>query len=487
MKLFKRIAAGCFAAAVLLSGCQSEVTGNIPLADADVHIRAASVLGSNGNAAGESWSKKDSFEGAESSVTVEVDIQAESTVAAAPVFRGQPRDITVDEVKLWADVLFDGNTAYEPVNVKTKSELESEISGFEEHMNDREALLEEYSGDEAAVAEYIEYLSSLVAALRKDYETAPETFERRETDWTFHPYWYYSTNGTWWEGTDEYTSLEKSLQLDLEADIDGRTGVITSMNRTAEDYLMHSLNFYYSDTPGASDDKVAKTLRGEADALALQTAAQLGFSTDEWTLEMCWSYNMDDAKNTTLDSTAHSDAEKQEAYEYYVYSFVPVYGDIPSFYAGMATAKSDDVNAAHYYSQNLEIRIDNGEVSSVSWYSPLEITGTDDAQAKLLDMDTIYERFKEQMQSEYTLRKALGYADDGGTMYETDACLLVNQVEFGMMRIKEKGSEDFLVVPVWLFSGEATSGGQPIFTEAKRDFVMINAVDGSAVNMTLGY
>ena len=461
MKLFNCILGCGLAVTVLLSGCQAGTSGMVP-AKAEASIRQASVLGSDDATAKDTWSKKDSFAGAESSVTVDVDIQTENTVTEAPILRGKTRDITVDEVKRWAEVLFEGNTAYEPMNVKTKAQLESEISGFEERMNDKEALLEEYSGDEAAVAEYIEYLSTLVAALEKDYETAPDSYERRETDWTYHPYWYYSTDDSMWEGTEEYEGMQKSLELNLEADVNGRTAVITSTNRTADDYLMHCINFYYTGEPGESGAKISKTERGKADALALQTAKQLGFTTDEWALESSWSYNMDDQEGFNSDSLAQSDAEKAERYEHYVYSFVPVYANLPAFNPGMGTVKSDDANAAHYYYQNLEIRIENGEVSSVSWYSPLEITGTDQEQAKLLDMDTVYDCFRTQMQSEYTLRRALAYGDDG-PIYESDAQIKVTQVKFAMMRIKKKDSQDFLIVPAWLFSGGVSTGGVPIY------------------------
>ena len=390
------------------------------------------------------WIKSDAFEGAKSNPNAKSDMQVTvaleipEVVTEAPVYRGTPRDVTVDEVKRWAQVMLPGETLYVPENP-----------------------LEPESGSEAG--------------------------QRQETDWTYHSYWYYKTDGDSWKDSPEYDIMDKSMELAMETlrDAHGEKGVLSSTNRTAEDFLMHSLNFYYSDDRTESKATPAERVsRKSADAMAGDVLTKLGF--DSWALEECFVYNDNVGASDTqvFKSLAANDSEGAQTYEGYNYSFVPVYGGHPAFYAGMVTVKSADENAAHYYYENIQIIIRGGRVELVSWYSPLEITKTEVERAKLLDMDMIYECFKKTMQSQAALDDILG-PDETDRMYDVE--LRVTNAEFVMARIKEKDSDDFLVVPAWLFTADFYVDGKKIYSEFERDVALINAVDGSSINIELGY
>lgn len=428
----------CIISLVLMTACQSPGNGRRALETMDT--RDENTSETDGISA---WTKNDAFEGAKinpnakSEMQVTVALEVPEIVTEAAVYRGTPRDVTVDEVKRWAQVLLPGETLYVP-------------------------------------EDWI------------DPETGKKASKRQVTDWTYHSYWYYSMDADSWKDSPEYEIMDKSKELVMETlpDANGEKGVITSTNRTAEDFLMHSLNFFYSIDHVKSEASPAERIsRKAADAMASDVLTKLGFSG--WALEECYVYNDNggDSNNRVFNSLAANDSEGAQAYDGYNYSFVPVYGGYPAFYTAMTTVKTADENAAHYYYENIQIIIQNGRVEAVSWYSPLEITETHEARVRLLDMDTIYECFKKTMQSQDVLDHLLGPYED--RLYDVE--VRVTDIEFFMARIKEKASDDFLIVPAWLFTAEFYVDGKLIYSELDRNIALINALDGSSINIEMGY
>ena len=54
-------------------------------------------------------------------MTVNVNAAVQSLEGDIPVVRVIPQEITTDEVKCWAEVLFEGQSAYEPTTVLSKT------------------------------------------------------------------------------------------------------------------------------------------------------------------------------------------------------------------------------------------------------------------------------------------------------------------------------------------------------------------------------
>ncbi len=54
-----------------------------------------------------------------------------------------------------------------------------------------------------------------------------------------------------------------------------------------------------------------------------------------------------------------------------------------------------------------------------------------------------------------------------------------------MFRVKDTVSGDFLITPAWIFSGTVALDGAPVWENV--DIAAINAVDGSPVNIMMGY
>ena len=147
----------------------------------------------------------------------------------------------------------------------------------------------------------------------------------------------------------------------------------------------------------------------------------------------------------------------------------------------MLSAKSDDSYAAHYYYQYVNVMVQNGIIISVSWYSPVEITDTVEDNVQILPIAEIYQKMKDFISMKYTISTLEGNTGITSSSIE----ILVDHAELQMCRIKEKNSQNFLIVPVWAFTGTISIDGFPMYEET--NLAVINAVDGSIINAELGY
>lgn len=99
---------------------------------------------------------QDEFENNAGDITVKIEAEIEDVKSKLPVVRVAPHEITVDEVKHWTNVLFEGEKAYEPRRELSKQEIEQEILQYKKLVNDRESLVKEYGSEEDA-QKMIEY------------------------------------------------------------------------------------------------------------------------------------------------------------------------------------------------------------------------------------------------------------------------------------------------------------------------------------------
>jgi len=62
----------------------------------------------------------------------------------------------------------------------------------------------------------------------------------------------------------------------------------------------------------------------------------------------------------------------------------------------------------------------------------------------------------------------------------------VNNIQLAMFRIKEKNKDSYLMVPAWIFYGNVLDSKNQVIRENEQLLVM-NAIDGSSINILLGY
>ena len=98
-----------------------------------------------------------------------------------------------------------------------------------------------------------------------------------------------------------------------------------------------------------------------------------------------------------------------------------------------------------------------------------------------MDFEEIYQTFKKQAQAQFTESAFLDLdATETGKIQ-----IEISEITEGLFRIKEKSNtEDFLMIPAWSFSGTLRVDGEDW---GKQQFLMINGIDGSVINTSLGY
>ncbi len=447
---------------LVLQGCQENPDSDIVVNKNEGTLEQAIQETADGEKEDIVSEYTDSFDTQTDGITVTVDAQITAVDGALPVVRVEPHEITGDEVKHWAEVLFDGITAYEPSGQMSKDELEEEILKYKGFASDTDALYDEYGSDEA-VQEQIEFYNETIEAYEREYETAPDVVEEKECEWTFHPYDYYSTTSFLFEGTESFENLKKTYSLKATASgLNGHDAILVGTNRNEDDYMMHMLWFFYTDEEEMDDIPYADISPEEAEKMADDVLEELGLS-GSWSLDSAYGY------------TSSNDGSPSASN--YILSYIPVYEEVPEIPGVDVNLHSEDLYAANFDYSSLDVRIINGIVRNVELVSPMDIVKVENDNVKTLGFDEIYSRFKEQAKiSADTLLEKLGMINETG-----EAEIVITSIDQGLFRIKEKGSGEFLMVPAWIFRGRASA------VLGEDNIMVINALDGSVIDAALGY
>lgn len=132
-----------------------------------------------------------------------------------------------------------------------------------------------------------------------------------------------------------------------------------------------------------------------------------------------------------------------------------------------------------YVQEYVEVLVRDSGVNYMYWREPAVAGEVLNENVELLSFEEIVERFKSQ----------ISYAT--AFMEESQGTLQVNRMQLGMMQVRRRNAEDsFLMIPVWTFYGTMETGEEdsPYPSEPEEEIVLIlNAVDGSVVDLTLGY
>lgn len=402
---------------------------------------------------------KDDFSSGSGDVAITVDAEVLPVDSPLPVIRVAPHEITAEEVQRWTEVLFDGNTAYEPNVLMTKAELEEQILMLKEKLSNREALEEAFGTEtESTVKLYEEMLDTY----EQDYQTAPTEQEDMLCQWKFHPLVYY------WDMKEEdmdYDELSDTWALiAVTKEADGMQRSVEATNRKESDYKMNLLWYAHRNTITMQDytPPYQEMTADEAQAVADETLSRLGL--DDWKLA----------------SVADNSMEEQSAY---VLTYTPVLENVSVILGSGIDLQSEDMYAANYEYSSIRVYVVNGAIQAVELTSPLDIVHIENPNVNVLDFEKIYETFQNQMRMVYTRETFIDPTDPGlqGAAVECK----VTQIEQGLFRIKEKNQEEnFLMVPAWTFRGSVIVDGSDW---GEQDFCVINAIDGSIINTAAGY
>lgn len=388
-------------------------------------------------------------------ISVAADVKAANT--KLPVVRVTPHEVTSGEVKHWADILFEGKTAYDAVQALTKTDIEQKILELKQWMNDRDALMAEY-GSETEVEKIVEYYKSEIAMWEKQYEKAPDESERQICDWEFRPAGYYMQENGFDENGEDADFINKTKDLQCITELNGYRAMLSASNRNESDFLTHRLWFYYDYDRdyefGLEGVPYQNVDADEAKSMAEDIIEKLDLG--QWSLV----YSAD---QSTQDKSWHN------------LEYAPVYEKIPMAAAAGIDLRSEDMYAANYYYSKLEITIINGIFESILLTSPLDVEEVINEDVETLPFEDIYQSFKNHARAKFSAKSMENSGISGG--------FRITNIEQKLFRVREKDSDGgFLLVPVWVFSEQ-----YDVLNSYPQNWVIVNAVDGSIINENLGY
>ena len=260
---------------LLLTGCAENPTEDIVVNKNEGKLEQA-IQRENKKDSDTSVPEKytDQFQADGEKIEVSVDASVTGLEENKPVVRVKPHLITEEEAKRWADVLFEGATAYEP-GEKSKTEIEDRILQLKERISDQDKLLEDYGSQEEADRIKKE-LEEEIKEYEKQYASASDTDEKIPCTWEFHPYGYYDDLPMPTSGDANYEGLDKTSQLIAQATVNGHQAMVEVDNREENDYRLNTQWFLYEDEQEWIKEETGTLSKEEAVKQADEIKNQLG-------------------------------------------------------------------------------------------------------------------------------------------------------------------------------------------------------------------
>jgi hypothetical protein len=205
-------------------------------------------------------------------------------------------------------------------------------------------------------------------------------------------------------------------------------------------------------------------------------------------MKICAMYLVDDE-----DLAIYNDKARPARHRAYRICLCRTVNGIPCAYIRASSNKSGASGELDYMYdweyETFQILINDEGVLTLEWWSPIEITGTAVENSTVLPFSSIKDIFEKRMRDTYEPQAK--HAD------VTDMTINVRRVSLEFERIAEQDSiENGLLVPVWNFYGTISQnsvdeGGEPytvrIGFDEPRPLLSVNAIDGSIINIEIGY
>ncbi len=449
-----------------------------------------------------------SFPGADASVTVSIDAAVDMPQGNLPVIEVKPRVITMQQVKAMTNVLFQGAKAYEPADM-TKAGIQDEIVRLRRKIADNASMLSYYDGDQQAVDLAVKEYQKQLASYEAMLPSAPDAAAQKETDWTFHPDSYYT-------GAQDAGNSSEDQYFIATGMIGDYHTFIQAGNTVKEDYESHFAGFtlgkdIWESSPlpkwRYAEDKPGNMTRNEAVALAKETLGQMGLGSMR--LASCKAEqspkitSQELSQREALNLVASyapraTEPPEGQACSYYL-TFVPVFEGVPLLETGRSIEQ--DQYGPPYSYESLHIRVRDGLVTDLDWKAPLEAVRVENASVAILPFEEAVNAFQKQMQLAYTLESLASATLENNAFSQYKGKLdsgriQITDIRLGLMRIRVKDKPNaYRLVPAWMFSGseelqvkgiDAPLAGLRSETGLYA-YAVINAVDGSIIDPTLGY
>ena len=399
---------------------------------------------------------EDDYTGSNGKLTISVNADVQiPDVQSFPVYKAEPQDISGEQVRRLAELLFGGAEVEGIPPGWPKDKLEEALITFKKDYADSNPMNmteEEYE--------------NTIKGMEHDIADAPEIIEPVSLD-------------------DAITEFEKTGRIVLQADIGGTKAAMLMVNN--DERFGSNAMFFKEDGTSyevlSHDQKTTGLQLSEADAvkIAQDFVSQLGLdfmSAAATDVGVQYEREGDDTTNSP---------------RCYIVWFTRMADGIPATYDVEGGNASDETspNGVWPY-ERIAVGVDDSGIVQLRWNGNAVLSEKLTENAALLPFGDIKQRFEQGMTNAYI-------AKDDPTALEQDSTISrhfdINRVTLGMMRIKLKDNGGYSLVPVWDFFGPQTivwknidgDAETSVYEDQWRSHLTINAIDGTVISRTLGF
>ena len=420
-----------------------------------------------------------------------------------PVVEIVPKEIDIALVKKMAEVFMPGLVLYEPLSIQaTKSEIEDYIIQTYGQI----AL----SGDRKETENESSYL---LDALKELLETAPEEKKLVQAQMEFRPSKDYELQYIYMANMYEFSEeenkdsfvqelldkYENKQQIMLQAFFGSETsGLINAYNYSSQVISESGIHFYRQ--------TISEALAALAPEDSMKLASSDGFESvsDVDTEEA-------DIAMRSLESMGLGDWEITDiecSPKLTVIIFQPQYNGIQTDdaiadiygedYEKMTEVMESAVNP-FYKKENIEVKIADKQIISFKWENPSETSVEINDNAALMEFNEIAGIIKTQLPIICNVNQYDDiYVSGDNAVYGRESItgidFSISEIKLRMVRIAVKNKRGtYNMVPAWICTGSETitlkkSKDEMVSTTNEDvDFLTVNAIDGTIIDIKLGY
>lgn len=431
----------------------------------------------------EALSVSDTFLSTDGSVTFQIAIQDFVKNPSMPVVEVTPHFLTEEDARNAALALFGSSAIFyeaEPaLNERfTKQEVIAQINRWSPYTSTEgmQQLFPDgndvYWEDNAqTIRDYITYLTS------KYLDDEAPDYVRPQCQWKFHKSSHYIY------GSDDEVPYDTSQDNDeISAWIpskDGYIGVFTASRRNKNDFKINNISAHATTGgPLLLDDEIYRRekLRDKPTQEQITAAVDKAQKIMDQMQLGTWK-----AEFTHVSNLPRGDVTE---YRIHVVA-LPVFQGVPSLHRPqLGNLKSTEIYASNYYLTEADFEFSaDGTLMDFFLYSPLDVKQIVNDNVKVMAMEDIVNRAKEQL----SLSDAYEYGavlDNVGKDY--NCTVSITQFEYGLTRTKAPNTdESYYYVPAAIFLGNVEyryqTSGETFYFQEDVPLLMINAVDGSVI------
>ncbi len=377
-------------------------------------------------------------------------------ITKAPVYQVIRNDFTDEDVARLCKIFFGDNDLYPELTYKnmTKDELLQQIADIQKQY---ENVDPEYK--EAMKLKFDAAISSLQSYVEK----APETIKREpytefklekdEDTSAIGEYWYFSGRG-------KIGDLNAHISFQV-----GDSFADASFYKEDPEGLANYTrsNIISMEGKEAADmENVCKYSTDEAVVLTADVMKQLGLDQD------FAYYSVEDTARGTRGGGAVSN---YNGYQIIYTRAIDGIQETDDIYNG-TLSEDEEMNSYPYGFEKIYFIVTDQGVMQFNWQSPMKLGTKQADNVTLKEYKDIEAIFKE-----HVLIKFAGI--DEYTGEDFPSVINVNEIRFGLMRVKNKNSqEEYTMVPTWDFISDLYG---------KSSILTVNAIDGSILDRRYGY